>query len=98
MTNDRPRTAADIAALPEGAAFYMARHTVTDKDHQSGYTEVGGKRIAVQPGIKTITFPVSNELVAFYSDETDVIQFTDADGEVWKLGRYADGRWVRIRA
>lgn len=36
--------------------------------------------------------------VAIFHEDTDPIHVFDAEGQAWKLGRYADGRWFRRRA
>jgi hypothetical protein len=41
--------------------------------------------------------PVLEPVVAFYVAEDTIVSLVDRNGERWKLGRYADGRWFRQR-
>jgi hypothetical protein len=45
----------------------------------------------------TVLVPVAPEMVAFWSEDEDVISCLDYDGIRWTLGRYADGSWFRHR-
>lgn len=95
--NQRPLTAKEIAALPEGPAFSLEEHAYTDEDRKNGYIIVRGKRINVVVGCSKVMIPVAPEVVATYAEEDDPISYVDAKGVGWTLGRYADGRWFRQR-
>lgn len=93
----RPHTAEQIAALPEGPMYGFEEHPYTEQDRKNGYITVRGKRINVVVGCSKVMTPIAPDVVATYADETDVIAYVDADGIGWTLGRYADGRWFRQR-
>jgi hypothetical protein len=41
--------------------------------------------------------PVRHATAAFCADEDVILWLCAKDGEIWKLGRYVDGRWFRER-
>jgi hypothetical protein len=76
-----PRTDAEFWALPEGGGF------------GSEVREIDGRRVRV---------PIAPDLVAFWVDDTGgrdgkpvVRSLVDANGDAWRLERYANGRWCR---
>lgn len=96
-TTARPRTAEDFWSLPEGPAAGAEFHQYTDADRQRGFIEIHGKRYQVKPALKGITMPVLPQVVAFHSEDDEIVAGVHPDGEYWKLGHYADGRWFRQR-
>lgn len=55
-----------------------------------------GVRIETRNG-QTFRIPIAPDLVAFFVDDDVPLACVDADGVMWKLIRYADGRWARMR-
>ncbi len=45
---------------------------------------------------RRVRVPVAPDLVAFTADDDTVMMCVDADGQGWRLARYADGTWTRI--
>jgi hypothetical protein len=46
---------------------------------------------------KTLKAPVMEPVDLFWSDDDDVLGYTDSDGAAWMLGRYANGEWFKRR-
>lgn len=95
MTTQRPRTIAEIAALPIGPTWRTEEHEVTAEDRQRGYKILYGRQINVRPITQTIRIPLYPSVISFYSEEHDLLGYTDEAGIQWTLGRYADGQWFR---
>lgn len=76
---DPPKTAAEFLALPA--------KTTGGYSFGSAMREIDGRMVRV---------PVlERQPVAFYVADDIPMQCADEDGEVWRLGRYADGSWFR---
>lgn len=91
----RPRTVAEIAALPEGPLFGVREYLVTAEDRARGYAIIEGRRINIIGAIDKIMIPVAPEVVATYAVEDEPLGYRDADGIFWSLGQYANGDWFR---
>lgn len=97
MTMQRPKTVEEFRALPVGPAFGQQRYEITADDRRNGYAMIGSARYDISDtSASSITIPVVPEMVAFYSDPTDIVSVTDGEA-AWMLGRYADGSWFRRR-
>lgn len=94
----RPRTVAEIAALPEGPAIGFEEFSYTEQDRKNGYIVVRGKRLNIVVGCNSVKIPIMPEVVAQMVEDNDILGYTGTDGIHWILGLYADGRWFRQRA
>lgn len=92
----QPMTAEEILALPQGPAYGVERHEVTEIDRARGYMIVSGKRVP-PPRVKYLDVPSAPKTVAVYFDETDIMSCCDSDGVMWALGKYEHGEWFRRR-
>lgn len=98
ITDNRPHTAAEMAALPIGPEFGVEEHVYTDQDRQNGYITVRGKRIDIDVRLSKMQIPVARPVVVPpLGEEDDIVSYRDEDGVHWMLGRYADGAWFRKR-
>lgn len=41
--------------------------------------------------------PVMRAVQVFWSEDADILGYTDSHGQQWHLGCYADGQWFRRR-
>lgn len=55
-----------------------------------------GQRIEERDG-KRVAIPIQDPEMCVFSEPDDVLFCADENGDYWKLGRYADGRWFRKR-
>jgi len=94
-----PRTAEEMMALPIGGGFSRVTCAVTDEDRLRGFlTMEDGHPFKIDPDAPPqITILVQEPTIAYYTGDGLVFSCV-GDGETWKLGRYADGRWFRERA
>ena len=76
----------------------MTKERPRTSDDMAALPEVGfGQEERVING-KRVLVPVAPDLVLFWSEDGDMVGYTDSDGTRWDLVKFADGSWSRQRA
>jgi hypothetical protein len=93
----RPKTTAEILALPVGPDIGVKTYRYTAEDKSRGYAIVRGKRFDITVGCNSLMVPVMPDVIADYVSEDDSLGAVDGHGVAWSVGKYADGSYFKRR-